>query len=95
VPNLKQHNPSVADGAEALAHSIAEVVSANPEATWEPKRVIAEGNFVVVHGHRCLDPRYRGAAVVNIFRIENGNITEQWNVGQPVPEFALNDNTMF
>lgn len=95
APDFRQHNPMVADGPKALAISIAEVVKANPKATWEVKRTIAEGDLVVVHGHRRFDPEDRGAAVVNIFRIKGGKIVEQWNVAQPVPETAQNDNTMF
>jgi predicted SnoaL-like aldol condensation-catalyzing enzyme len=95
APDFKQHNPLVADGPKALANSIAEVVKANPQATWEVKRTIAEGDLVVVHGHRRFNPEDRGAAVVNIFRIKDGKIVEQWNASQPVPEAALNDNTMF
>ncbi len=95
APDFKQHNPMVADGPKALAISIAEVVKANPKATWEVKRTIAEGDLVVVHGHRRFNPEDRGAAVVNIFRIKEGKIVEQWNVGQSVPEKALNNNTMF
>jgi predicted SnoaL-like aldol condensation-catalyzing enzyme len=40
-------------------------------------------------------PGERGAAVVNMFRIRDGKIREQWTVGQDVPETALNENTMF
>lgn len=93
--DFKQHNPGVADGPEALAAAIAAVVQANPEATWEVKRTIAEGDLVVVHGHRQMAPEELGAAVVNIFRIRDGKIREQWTIGQSVPETALNDNTMF
>jgi predicted SnoaL-like aldol condensation-catalyzing enzyme len=40
-------------------------------------------------------PDPRGAAVVDIFRLENGLIVEHWDVLQPVPENTVSKNPMF
>lgn len=93
-----QHNPLAADGPEGLK-AFLEFAKTNL-ATYrtEFKRVLADGDFVVVHAHAKMnpaDPTDRGTAVMDIFRLENGKVVEHWDVAQPVPEKAMNSNTMF
>jgi predicted SnoaL-like aldol condensation-catalyzing enzyme len=45
--------------------------------------------------HSIRQPCERGVAIVDIFRLENGKVVEHWDVIQPVPEKAANDNGMF
>jgi predicted SnoaL-like aldol condensation-catalyzing enzyme len=66
-----------------------------PELRAEVKRIFAEGDFVIAHTHGVREPGQRGTAIVDIFRLENGRIVEHWDVMQPIPETALNDNGMF
>jgi predicted SnoaL-like aldol condensation-catalyzing enzyme len=66
-----------------------------PELSVELKRVIAEGDLVVTHGLLKTSPDDRGTAAADIFRVENGKVVEHWDVLQPVPGTAANDNTMF
>ena len=90
-----QHNPVAADGAEGLKGFIGFLKSKFPNAKSEIKRVIAEGDLVMTHGLIKTSPDDRGLAAADIFRLENGKIVEHWDVVQPVPETAANDNTMF
>ena len=57
--------------------------------------MLADGDLVALHAHSIREPGERGVAIVDIFRLENGKIVEHWDVIQPVPEKANNDNTMF
>jgi predicted SnoaL-like aldol condensation-catalyzing enzyme len=66
-----------------------------PELRMEVKRIIAEGDYVVLHSHLIMKPGDRGSAVVEMFRFENGRIAEHWDVAQEIPETSANNNTMF
>ena len=94
-PRYIQHNPNAPDGAEGLKRLVTFLKEKFPNSKSEIKRVIAEGDLVVLHVHSVREPGQRGRAIVDIFRLENGKIVEHWDVIQPVPEKAANDNTMF
>jgi len=94
-PNYRQHNPGAADGAEPFIAAVKGFAQTFPEFRMEPKRIIAEGDIVVLHSHLIREPGDRGRAVVDIFRLENGKIVEHWDVVQEVPETSANNNTMF
>lgn len=90
-----QHNPLAADGPEGLK-TFLEFAKANlSDFKIEFKRVLADGDFVVVHGHAKANADDRGSAVMDIFRVEDGKVVEHWDVIQPIPETSMNDNTMF
>jgi predicted SnoaL-like aldol condensation-catalyzing enzyme len=94
-PHYRQHNPGAADGAEPFIGFVKRFAQTYPDFRVEPKRIIAEGDYVVLHSHLILKPGDRGRAVVDIFRLENGKIVEHWDVVQEVPETPANNNTMF
>ena len=91
----KQHNPSAADGPEGLKGFIAFLKAKFPNTKSEFKRVFADGDYVIVHVHAVREPGTRGVAIIDIFRLENGKVVEHWDVVQPVPEKAMNENGMF
>jgi len=94
-PNHRQHNPGAGDGPEPCIKTVKWFAQNYPDLRMEPKRIVAEGNYVVLHSHLILKPGDRGMAVVDIFRLENGKIVEHWDVVQEVPETSANNNTMF
>jgi predicted SnoaL-like aldol condensation-catalyzing enzyme len=91
----RQHNPTAADGAEGLRSFIDFLKARFPNQRGEIKRVIAEGDLVVLHVHSTRGDDTPGRAIVDIFRIENGKVVEHWDVIQDIPAQAANANGMF
>jgi predicted SnoaL-like aldol condensation-catalyzing enzyme len=90
-----QHNPQAGDGPDAFVQFVKWYSGEHPELSVEIKRAIAEGDLVMTHSLLKTSPDDRGTAAADIFRLEDGKIVEHWDVLQPVPETAANDNTMF
>lgn len=91
----RQHNPQAGDGAEPFIGFVKYYTQTYPELRMEIKRMIAEGDLVVVHNQHIRYAGDRGVAVMDLFRLEDGKIVEHWDVIQDIPESAANDNTMF
>jgi predicted SnoaL-like aldol condensation-catalyzing enzyme len=91
-----QHNPTVATGKEAFVEFAAGLLAANPDTHGRIVRSAAEGDLVWLHVHAGgNEDGTGGLAIIDIFRVEDGKITEHWDVLQPVPAEAANENTMF
>ena len=95
-PDYIQHNPYVATGREAFIKAVGGWMANAPEtARWEIKRVIADGDYIVLHVHSFdTSKKSPGRAGVDIFRVENGLIMEHWDVWQDIPENMPHDNGM-
>jgi predicted SnoaL-like aldol condensation-catalyzing enzyme len=94
APEYIQHNPLLATGREPAAKFLSTRVVTR-ESVTDIKRVVAEGDLVVLHVHSRTNLSDRGRAVIDIFRVADGKIVEHWDVIQPVPEKSANSNTMF
>jgi predicted SnoaL-like aldol condensation-catalyzing enzyme len=90
-----QHNPLIEDGWEGVTKFVAWLRANFPDSHMEIKRAFSDGDMVILHSRWVRVPGDLGDAVVDLFRLENGKVVEHWDVIQPIPATAANDNTMF
>jgi predicted SnoaL-like aldol condensation-catalyzing enzyme len=91
-----QHNPGVATGKAAFVEFVTGLLAATPNAHGRIVRSAAEGDLVWLHVHAGgNEDGTGGLAIIDVFRVEDGKIAEHWDVLQPVPAEAANENTMF
>ena len=90
-----QHNPNAADGPEGFKKFIDFLREKYPQSHSDIKQAFADGDYVILHVHAMREPNTLGSAIIDIFKLENGKIVEHWDVIQPVPEKAANNNGMF
>ncbi|ETI69070.1 nuclear transport factor 2 family protein [Neobacillus vireti] len=94
-PDFRHHNPHFPGDAESLLLAMEENAAINPNKIFRVKLAIQERDTVVVHSHVKQNPEDLGAAVVHIFRFQNNQIVELWDIGQSIPENSPNENSMF
>ena len=91
----RQHSPYATDGHEGLAAFVKFFKENFPNHRYEVKKVIAEGDMVVLHLHGMGGMNPFGEQVVDFFRVKDGKVVEHWDVIQPIPEKSENPNGVF
>lgn len=89
-----QHNPNIADGLDGLMAAIKAFADQGLVITkFEPKIVVAEGNFVFVASDAVMGGK--PWAFFDLWRVEKGKIVEHWDVVAPIPEKMAHNNGKF
>ena len=78
-PNYIQHSAHIGPGREGLFN----LIKASPASLkYEPGLIVAEGNFVIVHGRFSGTGLPRNWIAADVVRIVGGVLAEHWDVLQ-------------
>jgi len=87
-----QHNRSIPDGMEALVEYVRSFANRFPDYTYDLKHTYADGDFVIFHSHATIKAQDRqndrkGLNIIDIWRVEDGQIKDHWDALQPMDGF--------
>jgi predicted SnoaL-like aldol condensation-catalyzing enzyme len=88
-----QHNPSAADGPQALTDVCKAWFKNAPKEKIDIQHIGADGDMVFIHLKSHMGSKI--VSVVDMFRIKDGKIIEHWDVMQDVPDKSANPHPMF
>ncbi|MFJ9130439.1 nuclear transport factor 2 family protein [Streptomyces sp. NPDC102340] len=80
------HHHGVGVGRDRTVETFRGAASQMPEFSLTVRRIVAEGDQVWTHSVARVAPGAHPSVVVDIWRIDNGELAEHWDVGQAVPE---------
>jgi len=85
----KQHNQSMIDGLEGVLEVISGFAKKYPDYMYDVKHIYADGAFITVHSHATNNRKHRGNSkkglnIMDVWKVENGEITEHWDAVQPI-----------
>ncbi len=94
APDYIQHNPSIPTGADALLSVIPAIEASGMTVTTH--RVIAEGDYVVLHNTFENADAFGAPTLVafDVFRVEDGLVAEHWDNLQAPPETTASGRSM-
>jgi predicted SnoaL-like aldol condensation-catalyzing enzyme len=93
-PAYIQHNPGIPDGRENAIERLAPMWR-RPGFTTEVLRILVDGDFAALHIRADNGPGQTRAAVMDLYRLQDGLIVEHWDVIQVVPDESANPHPMF
>ncbi len=85
----KQHNQSMVDGPAGVLEVVSNFAKRYPDYAYDVKHIYVDGSFVILHSHATNNKKHRGNPkkglnIMDVWKVENGEITEHWDSVQPI-----------
>ena len=94
--DFRQHSPHIRPGKTGLAAYLGERATSGQASgrVSQTARVLADGDFVLVHRRVVTPDNPRGTAYADLFRVRDGKIAEHWDVIQRIPAYSVAGRSM-
>ncbi|MEM8902616.1 MAG: nuclear transport factor 2 family protein [Actinomycetota bacterium] len=84
-----QHNRTMTDGLEGVLAYVGRTAKRYPEFGYDVRRVLADGDHVVIHSHVTLKAGHRGndrkgLNITDTWRVVDGRLVEHWDSVEPI-----------
>lgn len=88
-----QHNRAIPPEIAGVVGYVKSLTKRFSGYSYDVKRIIASGDFVVLHSHVTLKPQHRGDdrkgfIITDTFRLEEGRLREHWDAMQAIDLFT-------
>ena len=88
-----QHNRSIPNGIAGLIDYVKTLTRRFPDYSFDVKRIVADGEFVILHSHTTMRSKDRGNEqkgfiITDTFRLKDGKLAEHWDAIQAVDLFS-------
>jgi predicted SnoaL-like aldol condensation-catalyzing enzyme len=88
-----QHNRNIPDGMTGIARFVEAFAEKYPDFTYDVKRVVADGEYVIFHSHATIKKEDRGndqkgMNITDMWRVKDGKIVEHWDSIQAI-DFSM------
>lgn len=93
--DYKQHNPTVAQGRDGFVKFVNRFTSTFPDVHLYIKKIYEDGDVVVSHNLAVLKPGEVENIVFDVYRLENGMLTEHWDCIQHLTEEQMKNSEAF
>ncbi len=94
-PRFIHHNQYFKGDRASLMEAMESAGRKNPGKSIQVMKVLEEDDTVVTLSHVRQHAEDTGAAVVHIFRFEESQVAELWDLGQPIAKDLINENGVF
>lgn len=88
-----QHNRAIPNGITGLISYVKTMTKRFPEYSFDVKKIMADGDYVILHSHATMNAKHRGNEkkgfiITDTFRLENGKLAEHWDAIQAIDTFS-------